>query len=105
MHCKVRALTFDQLINQIEEQGPLEEVTANEDIRKKVYGTVLEILKTIFVWYKLPWNELTTENMFDKANLLKKVDKSAIRFCKFVQFENAEQDSESARSARKPNKM
>ena len=59
-------------------------------MKKKVHSTVLEILKTIFIWYGLPWHELTEWNMFRKASLLKRVDKKAIRFTKFVQIENEE---------------
>ena len=45
---------------------------------------MMEILRTVFAWFDLPWRELTYENMFDKAKELKSVDKEAIRYSKFV---------------------
>ena len=44
----------------------------------------MEILRTIFAWFDLPWRELTFENMFSKANVLKKITKEDIRYSKFV---------------------
>ena len=44
----------------------------------------MEILRTIFAWFDLPWRELTFENMFEKANMLKKISKEDIRYSKFV---------------------
>ena len=66
------------------EQGPLEEIKANSELQEKVNGTVMEILRTIFAWFDLPWRELTFENMFEKANMLKKISKEDIRYSKFV---------------------
>ena len=66
------------------EQGPLEEIKPDAKLKEQVNSQVMDILRTIFSWYDLPWRELTYENMFDKASLLKKVDKEAIRFSKFV---------------------
>ena len=47
-------------------------------------GVVMDVLRTMFVWFNLPWRDLTDENMFEKAKLLKQVDKHAIRFSKFA---------------------
>ena len=44
----------------------------------------MEILRTIFAWFDLPFRELTYENMFERANELKKIDKNAFRYSKFV---------------------
>ena len=44
----------------------------------------MEILRTIFAWFDLPWRDLTYENMFERAKQLKKVDKEAIRYSKYV---------------------
>ena len=48
----------------------------------------------MFLWYGLPWHELTPENMFEKADLLKKIDKNAIRFTNFVQLQPDSLDSD-----------
>jgi len=66
------------------EQGPVEEEQCDPVLRKKVHSQVFEILRTIFAWFDLPWRDLTIENMFEQAHLLKKVDKDAIRFSKFI---------------------
>ena len=57
------------------EQGPLDELQANHELQDQVYSTVMDILRTIFSWFELPWRELTYENMFDKVKELKKIDK------------------------------
>ena len=44
----------------------------------------MEIMRTIFSWFDLPWRELTYENMFDKVKQLKTLDKEAIRFSKYI---------------------
>ena len=44
----------------------------------------MEILRTMFAWFDLPFRELTYENMFDRAKELKKIDKEAIKYSKFV---------------------
>ena len=44
----------------------------------------MEILRTLFAWFDLPWREITFDNMFEKAKMLKKIDKEAIRFSKYV---------------------
>ena len=44
----------------------------------------MEILRTIFAWFDLPWRELTFENMFEKSKELKKITKEDIRYSKFV---------------------
>ena len=44
----------------------------------------MEILRTLFAWFNLPWRELTFENMFTYAKKLKRVDKEAIRYSKYV---------------------
>ena len=94
MQSKSRPKTFAQIINQLQEQGPLEKEVCDPKLREKVHQVVLEVLRTMFTWFGLPWRELTNENMFDKANLLKAVDKHAIRFSKFAKFDvNAMQES------------
>ena len=87
MQSKTRPKTFQQIINQLKEQGPLEEETCDPELRAKVHGVVMDVLRTMFVWFNLPWRELTEENMFEKAKLLKAVDKHAIRFSKFAKFD------------------
>ena len=44
----------------------------------------MEILRTIFSWFDLPWRELTFDNMFEKSNALNKITKEDIRCSKFV---------------------
>jgi len=44
----------------------------------------MDVLRTIFSWFELPWRELTYENMFDKVKELKKIDKNAIRYSKYI---------------------
>lgn len=44
----------------------------------------MEILRTVFAWFDLPWRDLTYENMFDRAKDLKAVDKEAIRYSRYV---------------------
>ena len=97
-------MTFDQLINHIAEQGPLEEVTSDPKLKKKVHNTVFDILKTMFLWYGLPWTALTDENMFDKAKLLNKVDRKTIRFCRYVQ-DDADDAESSAEKQQHTNKL
>lgn len=66
------------------EQGPLEELTGNQELKEKINSTVMEILRTIFSWFDLPWRELTYDNMFEKAKILNKITKEDIRVSKFV---------------------
>ena len=44
----------------------------------------MEIMRTIFAWFDLNWRDLTYENMYDRVNDLKKVDKEMIRYSKYV---------------------
>ena len=78
------SISFDMVINQMLEQGKPEEVTIDRKLQKEVYSQVLEILRTLFSWFDLPWRELTFENMFQKVKDLQKIDKEAIRYSKFV---------------------
>lgn len=57
------------------EQGPLEDVSINYELQQEVFSQVIEILRTLFAWFDLPWRDLTYENMFEKAKELRKVDK------------------------------
>jgi len=93
---KARPLSFEQLIDQIAQQGPILPETINRKLQQEVHSNVLEVLQTMFAWFSLPWRELTTENMFDKAKMLKKVDKDAIRFSKYLPFACDVDDSRTA---------
>lgn len=62
----------------------MEEEACDPELRARVHGVVMDVLRTMFVWFNLPWRDLTDENMFEKAKLLKQVDKHAIRFSKFA---------------------
>ena len=44
----------------------------------------MEILRTLFAWFDMPWRDLTYENMFSMSKELSKIDKEAIRYSKFV---------------------
>ena len=62
----------------------MEEITVDKDLKEKVNSTVMEILRTIFAWFDMPWRELTFENMFEKAKILNRITKEDIRYSKFV---------------------
>ena len=66
------------------EQGPIGEITIDKKLQEDVHSKIIEILRTIFAWFDMPWRELTYENMFDRAKDLKHIDKEQIRFSKFV---------------------
>lgn len=44
----------------------------------------MEILRTIFAWFDLPWRDLTFDNMFERSLLLNKITKEDIRYSKFI---------------------
>ena len=62
----------------------MEEITVDKDLKEKVNSTVMEILRTIFAWFDMPWRELTFENMFEKAKILNRITKEDIRYSKYV---------------------
>ena len=53
------------------EQGPIAELTIDKKLQEDVHSKIIEILRTIFAWFDMPWRELTYENMFERAKDLK----------------------------------
>ena len=58
------------------EAGTFQNVKNNQKLDDKVNSMVFDLLRRMFAAFHLPWRELTKENMYEKADQLKKVKKN-----------------------------